>query len=90
MRLVGAGTRYVRGPFVIEGILYGLVASIVTIILFFPITFWLGERLSAFLGINLHDFYLSNFFQLFLLLLVVGITLGVVSSIIAVRRYLNK
>ncbi len=90
MRLVGAGTRYVRGPFVIEGILYGVVSSVVTIILFFPITFWLGERLSLFLGVNLHEYYLSNFFQLFLLLLVVGVVLGVASSIIAVRRYLNK
>lgn len=89
MRLVGAGTKYVRGPFIVEGVLYGLVASIATMILFFPITLWLGGKMSAFFGINLHTYYLSNFFQFFIILLVVGILLGTVSSAIAVRRYLN-
>lgn len=90
MRLVGAGTKYIRGPFIVEGILYGLVASVVSMILFFPITLWFGERMSVFLGLNLHDFYLSNFFQIFLLLFVLGVVLGVISSTIAVRRYLSK
>lgn len=89
MRLVGAGTKYVRGPFIIEGILYGLVASIATMILFFPITLWFGGKMSTFFGVNLHTYYLSNFFQFFIILLVVGIILGTVSSAIAVRRYLN-
>jgi len=90
MRLVGAGTKYVRGPFVVEGILYGLVSSVITIILFFPVTLWLGERLTLFFGVNLHEYYLSNFFQIFLILLVVGIVLGIISSTIAVRRYLKR
>jgi cell division transport system permease protein len=90
MRLVGAGTKYVQGPFVVEGVLYGLVASVVTMIIFFPITLWLGERLTLFFGVNLHDFYLSNFFQIFLILLVIGIVLGIISSTIAVRRYLKR
>jgi cell division transport system permease protein len=89
MRLVGAGTKYVRGPFIVEGILYGLVSSVVTMILFFPITLWLGEKMGAFLGVNLHTYYLSNFFQFLIILLIVGIILGTVSSAIAVRRYLN-
>lgn len=90
MRLVGAGTKYVRGPFVIEGILYGVVSSVISMILFFPITLWLGEKMSLFFGIDLHEYYLSNFFQIFLILLVVGIVLGVISSTIAVRRYLKR
>lgn len=89
MRLVGAGTKYVRGPFIVEGILYGLVSSVVSMILFFPITLWLGEKMGTFLGVNLHTYYLSNFFQFFIILLIVGIILGTVSSAIAVRRYLN-
>lgn len=89
MRLVGAGTRYVQGPFIVEGILYGLVASVATMIIFFPITLWLGEKMTTFFGVNLHTYYLTNFFQFFIILLVVGIILGTVSSAIAVRRYLN-
>jgi len=89
MRLVGAGTKYVRGPFIVEGMLYGIVATVVTMIIFFPITLWLGEKMSTFFGINLHGYYVTNFFQFFIILLVVGIILGTISSIIAVRRYLN-
>lgn len=89
MRLVGAGTKYVRGPFIVEGVLYGLVASVATMIIFFPVTLWLGEKMSTFFGVNLHTYYLSNFFQFLIILLIVGVVLGTISSAIAVRRYLN-
>jgi cell division transport system permease protein len=90
MQLVGAGKKYVRGPFVVEGILYGLVASIITAILYLPITSWLGNNMTAFLELNLHDYFLENFFQIFILLTVSGVVLGAVASMLAVRKYLNK
>jgi len=38
MRLVGAGKKYIRGPFFVEGILYGLISSGITMIIFWPIS----------------------------------------------------
>lgn len=90
MRLVGASKMRVRGPFMIEGALYGVVATIITLILFWPITFWVGRNLTSFLGLNLYNYYFSNLFQIFIIVLLSGIFLGMVSSILAVRRYLNK
>jgi cell division transport system permease protein len=90
MRLVGASKAHVRGPFMIEGVIYGTVATFITMIIFWPATFWLGRNMTSFLGINMYDYYLSNFFQIFAIILLSGILLGVISSFLAVRKYLNK
>jgi len=90
MRLVGASKMHVRGPFMIEGAIYGLVATLFTLILFWPATAWLGAKMTDFLGINMYDYYISNFFQIFTILLLSGIGLGIISSFLAVRKYLNK
>jgi len=90
MRLVGAGTSYVRGPFVVEGVMYGVVAAIIVLIIFYPITLWLGPFTERFFGaINIFDYYVGNFGQMFLVVLGSGILLGALSSYLAVRRYLS-
>ena len=90
MRLVGASKAHVRGPFMIEGAIYGVLATLFTLILFWPATAWLGHNMTDFLGINMYDYYLSNFFQIFIILLLSGVGLGIISSFLAVRKYLNK
>ena len=90
MRLVGASKMRVRGPFMVEGVIYGIIATIITLVLFWPMTAWLGRNMTDFLGLNMYDYYISNFFQIFAIILLSGIILGVISSYIAVRRYLNK
>jgi cell division transport system permease protein len=90
MRLVGASKMRVRGPFMIEGALYGVVATIITLLLFWPITVWLGRNMTNFFGLNIHDYYVSNLFQIFIIILLSGVFLGMISSILAVRRYLDK
>jgi len=90
MRLVGANNSYIRGPFVVEGIMYGVASAIVTLVIFYPLTLWLGPITEGFFGsINLFDYYVSNFGQLFLILVGSGIVLGAISSYLAVRRYLS-
>ena len=86
----GASKMRVRGPFMIEGAIYGIVATILTLILFWPVTAWLGRNITDFLGINMYDYYVSNFFQIFAIILLSGIFLGVISSFLAIRKYLNK
>lgn len=90
MRLVGAGSKYIRGPFIVSGMLVGISASILTILLFLPISIWLGNQMTDFIGINLFSYYKSNFFQLFVIMLSSGILLGSISSTFAVARYLRK
>jgi len=90
MRLVGASTWYVRGPFLVEGALHGFFASIIAMLIFWPATLWLGPRAREFFGgVDLFSFYTQNLFLFFFALLLVGITIGVFSSFVATRRYLK-
>jgi cell division transport system permease protein len=90
-RLVGASNLYIRMPFFFEGIFYGFSASIVSAIMLL-IT---AKILSSFVQRtisqdNLMSLYLANFWLIFGVLFVLGILLGVISSFIAIRRYLKK
>ena len=90
MRLVGASKMYVRGPFVVEGLIYGIIATFITLLIFWPVTGWLGHNMSNFLGFNVFDYYVANILQIFIIVLFSGVFLGTISSFLAVRKYLNK
>ncbi|HEY4505999.1 MAG TPA: permease-like cell division protein FtsX [Candidatus Paceibacterota bacterium] len=90
MRLVGANSSFIRGPFVVEGVMYGGIAALISLVLLFPATYWLSRTTTDYFGgINLFKYFLSNFGQMFIVLVVIGIVLGTLSSYIAVRRYLH-
>ncbi len=89
-RLVGATDWNVRGPFIIEGMLYGVSAAVLTMIIVFPLMAILSPKVTDFLpGNNLFGFLRGNFFSLFFFQVVLGMVLGGVSSFIAIRRYLR-
>jgi len=90
MRLVGAKNNYIRGPYIVEGVLYGVIAAVSAMIIFYPLTLWLGPQAERFFGgPDLFSYYLENFFEIFAILLFVGVFLGVISGWIAVKRYLK-
>lgn len=95
MKLVGAGNWYVQGPFVVTGAMYGIASSAVALALFYPITQWFGPVFYPFNffsnieDIDLLAYYSSNFADIFIITIVVGISLGVISSYLAVKRYIN-
>lgn len=90
MKLVGAGNKYVQGPFIVSGVLVGLCASMITIIMFIPISIWLGNQMTEFIGLNLFTYYKANFAQLFIIIISLGVILGGVSSSFAIAKYLKK
>jgi cell division transport system permease protein len=89
MRLVGTGNMYIRGPFMLQGGMYGFIAGLLTMAIFYPLLVWLGPRTETFFELNLLDYYLSNFGQIFGILVGIGVFLGLVSSILAITRYLK-
>ncbi|MDO8183669.1 MAG: permease-like cell division protein FtsX [bacterium] len=90
MRLVGAGDLYVRGPFMMEGVIAGVIGSILAMVLLYPSTVWVrNATTNVYGGINLVSYYVENFGQIFLTLLVSGILLGVIASYLAVRKYVK-
>ena len=90
MRLVGASSFYIRGPFVVVGTIYGVVAGIFTLMLFYPLTYWFGSKAANFfIGFNMFTYYTHNFGQIFLVIMTSGIVIGALSSYLAVRKYLK-
>lgn len=91
MNLVGANRWYVRGPFMVAGILYGVSAAVIVLLLLYPITIWLGPGSERFLGtFNVFEYFTSQFPLIFLTVMASGIALGALSSFLAVRRYLRN
>lgn len=90
MNIVGASRWYVRGPFMITGILYGFVSGLIVLILLYPITLYISAPLQRFLGtFNAFAYYAGSFPIIFFVIMASGIALGALSSYLAVRRYLH-
>lgn len=90
MNIVGANHWYVRGPFMIAGVLYGVISGLIVLIALYPTTLWLGPGSERFLGsFNVFDYYADTFPLLFLTIMGSGIALGALSSYLAIRRYLR-
>ncbi|HVX57106.1 MAG TPA: permease-like cell division protein FtsX [Candidatus Saccharimonadales bacterium] len=94
MRLLGAGTAYIRGPFVVESAIYGLVSAIFSVLIVNSVFLASSGALQAsslgLLDIHYANEYFGNHFWILLLMqIAIGIIIGTVSSIIATRRYLK-
>ncbi len=90
MQLVGASYAFIRGPFLVEGVMYGLLSSIFTIALFYPIFWWTGKKTaSIFGGLNVFSYFTANIWEISFILIAVGLLLGVLSSSFAIRKYLR-
>ena len=90
MNLVGAGRWYVRGPFMIAGVLYGVVAGLVVLVVLYPVAAWMGPPSERFFSsFNVFDYFTSQFPLIFLVVMSLGVVLGALSSFLAVRRYLR-
>ena len=94
MRLLGASTWYIRGPFVVENIVYGIFSAIISIILIKVLFMLAASALQAsslgLLDINYAaEYFNAHIFVLLTIQLGVGILIGAASSIVATRRYLK-
>jgi len=94
MRLLGATTWYIRGPFVVESIIYGILAAVISTLIIKGIFVTAAQALQAsslgLLDIAYASSYFSqHFWKLLGLQIAIGVMIGAVSSVIATRRYLK-
>lgn len=90
MRLVGASNFFIRGPYLIEGVLFGLIGSILATAVLSLGVYYTAPYLKIFIsGANGWGYFGERFFTFFWYQFLFGVGLGVVSSYIAVRRYLK-
>jgi len=90
MKLVGATNSFIRVPFMLEGLLQGLVGSLVTFAalwsLRIPLAEWVVNTFSQFAGFAVEP---SEVFGIGLLMVLVGSAVGAVSAGVAVTRFLD-
>lgn len=89
MRLVGASNAYIRGPFMLQGVMYGVISGVLALLILYPIVLWLGPKTAAFFQLNIFDYFVNNFAYIFGVLIGIGVALGLVSSVLAITRYLR-
>lgn len=90
MRLVGASGWFIRGPFLIQGAVAGVLATLTAFLISFGLSYILDPKIKTIApDISSFGLFMKNFWNLFLIQLLTGIGLGVIASGIAVRRYLK-
>ena len=89
MRLVGANNSYIRGPFIFEGAMYGVISAFLATVLFYPVLFWLNPPMEKLFLMDVLSYYSSHILMFFAVSLAAGILFGVISSALAVRKYLK-
>ena len=94
MKLIGATDSFVRAPFIVEGLLLGLIGSLIPLgILFIAYDRILGWLLNRFGVLNTISGSLPSVIEVFHVLAPVGVALGLgiglIGSIITVRRHLR-
>lgn len=95
MRLLGASTAFIRGPFVVETMLYGAVAAAISLAVCWSLFKIASSTLQAstfgLLDIKYSNSYFNNhLISILTIQIVVGILIGAASSGIATRRYLRE
>ncbi|MBA7493670.1 Cell division protein FtsX [subsurface metagenome] len=90
MKLVGASNWFIRGPFLLEGALQGIIASFVAILIIIPFVMWGSPRVESFISeISMSLYFWSHFWYILLYQTLFGIFLGIVSSFWAINKYLK-
>lgn len=94
MRLLGANTNFIRGPFVVETVIYGIIAAVVSVslcnMLFVVFSSAFDATSLGLLDIRYaNDYFAKHFWIILASQLAIGIFIGAASSILATKRYLK-
>jgi len=91
MRLVGASNLHIRGPYFVDGGFYGLFAALIALAVFYPIVYAVSDKITYFTeAVDLQKYFVGGVIQIVPLTVLFGMTLGTLSSLIAIRKHLKN
>jgi cell division transport system permease protein len=91
MKLIGAERSFIRGPFVVEAMVYGFIAALIASALGYVLLYSIAPTLKSY-EINAQPTLdLVTYYAAFVLLgmILIGAFIGIISSLLATRRYLK-
>ena len=91
MKLIGADRGFIRGPFLVEAVVYGVIAAVIATTLGIITLFLSGDSLKKW-GVALQptiNMAASYWWLIALAMMALGACIGVISSLVATRRYLK-
>jgi cell division transport system permease protein len=91
MKLIGADKSFIRGPFVVEAIVYGFIAAIIATGIGFGALYAAAPTLESY-QISVQptiDFVILYAGVVLLGMIIIGAIIGVISSLLATQRYLK-
>ncbi len=90
MRLVGAHNAYIQGPFIVTGVITGVLAGLFVLVLLWPITWYASIKTTGwFSGFDLASYYNEHFFLIAFVIIISGIVLSAIAALLAIRKYLR-
>lgn len=90
MKLIGADKHFIRGPFVVEAVVYGFIGACFATGLGYAILVLSRQRLSSLVDLQPTIHMLTIYMGFVLLIMILlGALIGIVSSLLATRRYLK-
>ncbi|PIW37418.1 MAG: hypothetical protein COW24_00255 [Candidatus Kerfeldbacteria bacterium CG15_BIG_FIL_POST_REV_8_21_14_020_45_12] len=92
MKLVGATNWFIRGPFLFEGVILGALAACITLIIFYGLLYLSNPQITAFFAgydFSAWTYFVTRGYQVIVLEVVGGVLLSVISTMVAITRYLR-
>ncbi len=90
MQLIGATNAFIRGPFLFEAALYGIVASVISLVLVYSALFTLSQEIDQYIDFStVMSFFTGQWYVVVGGTLFIGVGIGVLSSLLAMTRYLK-
>lgn len=96
MKYIGATDWYIRWPFIIEGFTIGMTGSLIAIVIIMPLYKYVLNKLA---GQHLEEGFFVNIFKLLplgdvvntilLVFILVGVSVGVIGSVMSIRKHLK-
>jgi cell division transport system permease protein len=91
MKLVGASNWFIRGPYMVQASICGFLGGLISFTITYLVLLLTQDSVANLLmGFDAYNYYLVNLWPLLLIQILAGVFLGLISSFIAVTRYLRK
>jgi len=89
MKLIGATPRYIRGPFLVEAGLYGIVVAMIAFSVVYSVLFSVLPGISSIKSVDTIKLFSDYWYIVFVAIVTVGVLIGLLSSWLATSKYLK-